>query len=100
MAGTFNLLRANDLVWRYVGSNWLMGEDPPAFDILQWNADATRMPARMHSEYLRWMYLENRLADGDAGDRRAQGLASREARSSSTSSRRARTTSRPGAAAT
>ena len=64
MAGTFNLLRANDLVWRYVSSNWLMGEDPPAFDILQWNADATRMPARMHSEYLRAMYLENRLAQG------------------------------------
>ena len=64
MAGAFNLLRANDLIWRYVGSNWLMGEDPPAFDILQWNADSTRMPARMHSEYLRWMYLENRLAKG------------------------------------
>lgn len=64
MAGTFNLLRANDLVWRYVSSSWLQGEDPPSFDILQWNEDATRMPARMHSEYLRWMYLENRLAQG------------------------------------
>jgi len=64
MAGTFNLLRANDLVWRYVTSSWLQGEDPPSFDILQWNEDATRMPARMHSEYLRWMYLENRLAQG------------------------------------
>ena len=64
MAGTFNLLRANDLVWRYVSASWLMGEDPPAFDILQWNADATRMPARMHTEYLRAMYLENRLAQG------------------------------------
>jgi polyhydroxyalkanoate synthase len=64
MAGAFNVLRANDLVWRYVSSSWLMGEDPPAFDILQWNADSTRMPARMHSEYLRWMYLENRLAEG------------------------------------
>ena len=64
MAGTFNLLRANDLIWRYVASSWLMGEDPPSFDILQWNEDATRMPARMHSEYLRWMYLENRLANG------------------------------------
>ena len=41
-----------------------MGEDPPTFDILQWNEDSTRMPARMHSEYLRWMYLENRLAEG------------------------------------
>ena len=64
MAGTFNLLRANDLVWRYVASSWLQGDDPPSFDILQWNEDATRMPARMHSEYLRWMYLENRLAAG------------------------------------
>ncbi len=64
MAGAFNLLRANDLVWRYVASSWLMGEDPPSFDLLQWNDDATRMPARMHSEYLRWMYLENRLAEG------------------------------------
>ena len=64
MAGTFNLLRANDLIWRYVAASWLMGEDPPSFDILQWNEDATRMPARMHSEYLRWMYLENRLAEG------------------------------------
>lgn len=64
MAGTFNLLRANDLIWRYVSSSWLQGEDPPTFDILQWNEDATRMPARMHSEYLHWMYLENRLAQG------------------------------------
>jgi polyhydroxyalkanoate synthase len=64
MSGTFNLLRANDLIWRYVATNWLMGEDPPTFDILQWNADSTRMPARMHSEYLHAMYLENRLAQG------------------------------------
>jgi polyhydroxyalkanoate synthase len=64
MAGTFNLLRANDLIWRYVSAGWLMGESPPAFDILAWNDDATRMPARMHSEYLHSMYLENRLANG------------------------------------
>jgi polyhydroxyalkanoate synthase len=64
MAGTFTFLRANDLVWSYVASNWLMGEQPPAFDILAWNADSTRMPARMHSEYLRACYLENRLANG------------------------------------
>ena len=61
MSGTFNLLRANDLVWHYVASNWLMGESPPAFDILAWNRDSTRMPARMHSTYLRTCYLENRL---------------------------------------
>src|SRR4029450_8668617 len=61
MSGTFNLLRANDLVWNYVASNWLMGESPPAFDILAWNRDSTRMPARMHSTYLRRCYLENLL---------------------------------------
>jgi poly[(R)-3-hydroxyalkanoate] polymerase subunit PhaC len=64
MTGTFDVLRSNDLIWRYVVSGWLMGEDPPAFDILAWNADATRLPARMHSEYLRFAYLENRLAHG------------------------------------
>jgi polyhydroxyalkanoate synthase subunit PhaC len=64
MAGTFDLLRANDLIFSYVVSNWLMGEKPPAFDILAWNADSTRMPAAMHSFYLRSCYLENRLARG------------------------------------
>jgi polyhydroxyalkanoate synthase subunit PhaC len=57
-------LRANDLVFRYVVNNWLMGQDPPAFDILAWNDDGTRMPAEMHSFYLRSCYLENRLARG------------------------------------
>jgi polyhydroxyalkanoate synthase len=65
MAGTFDLLRSNDLIWNYVVSNWLLGQDPPAFDILAWNADATRMPANMHSFYLRSCYLENRLAKGE-----------------------------------
>jgi polyhydroxyalkanoate synthase len=64
MSGTFNLLRANDLVWSYVASNWLMGESPPAFDILAWNRDSTRMPRRMQSEYLRGCYLENALTEG------------------------------------
>ncbi len=62
MAGTFDMLRANDLIFSYVASNWLMGQDPPAFDILAWNADSTRMPAAMHSFYLRNFYVENRLA--------------------------------------
>ncbi len=62
MAGTFDILRANDLIFSYVGSNWLMGQDPPAFDILAWNSDSTRMPAAMHSFYLRNFYVENRLA--------------------------------------
>jgi polyhydroxyalkanoate synthase subunit PhaC len=65
MATTFDLLRANDLIWNYVVSNWLLGEDPPAFDILAWNADSTRMPAAMHSFYLRTCYLENQLARGE-----------------------------------
>jgi polyhydroxyalkanoate synthase len=64
MAGTFDVLRANDLIFNYVVSNWLMGQDPPAFDILAWNADSTRMPAAMHAFYLRHFYLENRLASG------------------------------------
>ncbi len=62
MAETFDVLRANDLIFNYVASNWLMGEDPPAFDILAWNADSTRMPATMHASYLRDFYVENRLA--------------------------------------
>ena len=61
MAGTFNWMRANDLIWSYVISNWYMGKNPPAFDILAWNGDSTRMPAEMHSEYLRACYLHNLL---------------------------------------
>jgi polyhydroxyalkanoate synthase len=65
MATTFNLLRARDLVWNYVVNNWLLGEQPAPFDILSWNSDSTRMPATMQTEYLRSLYLENRLAKGD-----------------------------------
>jgi polyhydroxyalkanoate synthase subunit PhaC len=65
MAGTFDIIRANDLIFSYVVSNWLMGQSPPAFDILAWNADSTRMPAAMHAFYLRNFYIENRLAKGD-----------------------------------
>jgi polyhydroxyalkanoate synthase len=64
MSRTFDFMRANDLIWSYVASSWLMGEDPPAFDILAWNDDGTRMPAAMHSFYLRACYIENQLARG------------------------------------
>jgi polyhydroxyalkanoate synthase len=66
LAGTFDWLRGNDLVWNYVVSGWYMGKDPPAFDILAWNADSTRLPAAMHSQYLRACYLENRLVRPNA----------------------------------
>ena len=65
MAGTFDILRANDLIFSYVVSNWLMGQEPPAFDILAWNGDSTRMPAAMHSFYLRSLYMRNELARGE-----------------------------------
>ncbi len=66
MEGTFNWMRANDLIWSYVVSNWYMGKKPPAFDILAWNGDATRMPAAMHSQYLRACYLHNLIVKPNA----------------------------------
>jgi polyhydroxyalkanoate synthase len=63
MATTFNMLRANDLIWSFVVNNYLMGREPMAFDLLYWNADSTRMPAAMHSFYLRNMYLKNLLRE-------------------------------------
>ena len=61
MANVFNMLRANDLIWNYVVSNYMLGREPMPFDLLYWNADSTRMPAKMHSFYLRNMYLKNAL---------------------------------------
>jgi polyhydroxyalkanoate synthase len=64
MAGAFQLLRSNDLIWSHVINDYLLGERQPVFDLLAWNSDATRMPYRMHSEYLRSLFLNNDLAEG------------------------------------
>jgi polyhydroxyalkanoate synthase len=64
MAGAFQLLRSNDLVWSRVVHEFLMGERQPMTDLMAWNADATRMPYRMHSDYLRRLFLNNDLAEG------------------------------------
>ncbi|WP_137875936.1 alpha/beta fold hydrolase [Rhodococcus sp. Q] len=65
MALTFDMLRANDLIFRYWVSRWMLGEEPESFDLLAWNDDSTRMPAAMHSTYLRTLYAENQLARGE-----------------------------------
>ncbi len=63
MANTFNMMKANDLIWSFVVNNYLLGKDPFPFDLLYWNSDSTRMPAAMHSFYLRNMYLNNKLVE-------------------------------------
>jgi polyhydroxyalkanoate synthase len=71
MAGAFQMLRSNDLVWSRIVRDYLMGERQPMTDLMAWNSDATRMPYRMHSEYLRHLFLDNDLAEGrfEAGDK-------------------------------
>jgi polyhydroxyalkanoate synthase len=64
MAGAFQMLRSNDLIWSRVVHDYLMGERTPMTDMMAWNADSTRMPARMHSEYLRRLFLDNDFAEG------------------------------------
>jgi len=63
MANTFNMMRSNDLIWGFVINNYLLGKDPFPFDLLYWNSDSTRMPAKMHSFYLRNMYMKNALRE-------------------------------------
>ncbi len=64
MAGAFQLLRSNDLIWSRAVRSYLIGEREHPNDLMAWNADGTRMPARMHSEYLRRLFLDNQLAEG------------------------------------
>jgi polyhydroxyalkanoate synthase len=64
MAGTFNMLRANDLIWSFVINNYMLGKAPMPFDLLYWNSDTTRMPEKLHLSYLRQCYKENALAMG------------------------------------
>ena len=61
MAAAFNFLRPGDLYWNYVVNNYLLGNQPAAFDMLYWNSDSTRLPAKLHSDYLRSMYLHNKV---------------------------------------
>ncbi len=63
MATVFNMLRANDLIWPFFINNYLLGKEPTAFDLLYWNSDSTRIPAKAHSYYLRTCYLHNLLRE-------------------------------------
>jgi polyhydroxyalkanoate synthase len=63
MAATFNLLRGRDLIWNYVVNNYLLGQEPPPFDLLHWNSDTTNLPAGWHRDYLETLYKGNKLAE-------------------------------------
>lgn len=65
MAATFNMLRANDLLWNYVVHNYMLGEQPPEFDLLFWNADSTRIPGKVHSFLIREFFMKNLLREPD-----------------------------------
>jgi polyhydroxyalkanoate synthase len=74
MAATFNMLRANDLLWHYVVHNYLLGQTPPAFDLLYWNSDGTRVPGKVHSFLLREFFLANKLKEPDGIQIRGVGI--------------------------
>jgi polyhydroxyalkanoate synthase len=74
MATTFNMLRANDLIWSFYVNNYLLGNEATAFDLLYWNSDSTRMPAKMHSFYLRNMYQQNLLIQPNGISLNGQGI--------------------------
>jgi polyhydroxyalkanoate synthase len=78
MAATFNMLRANDLLWHYIVHNYLLGKEPPAFDLLYWNSDGTRIPGKVHSFLLREFFLTNKLKEPDAIQIRGVGIDTRQ----------------------
>ncbi len=94
MATAFNLLRSNDLIWPYVVNDYLKGKEPLPFDLLYWNADATRMPCANHSFYLRNCYLENNSTKGRVTIAGRKIDLSEDHAARSTIWRRAKTTSR------
>ena len=100
MAASFNMLRANDLIWSFVINNYLLGKDPFPFDLLYWNSDNTRMPAAMHSFYLRKCYHENVLVEPGGVSLGGVPIDLRRIDCRSTGSRPRRTISRPGRAPT
>jgi polyhydroxyalkanoate synthase len=77
MGVTFNMLRANDLLWNYVVHNYLLGKTPPAFDLLYWNGDGTRVPGRVHSFLLREFFLEDKLKEPNGIEIRGIGIDTR-----------------------
>ena len=94
MANAFNMLRANDLIWGYMVTNYMLGKDPFPFDLLYWNADSTAMPARVHRFYLEEFYIRNAFAKGELHGPRRAGHARRHPRAGLSRGDARRTTSR------